>query len=417
MSSFRIIYNIITSIGLLGEDADILRDRPYQLLLLVSVIAVQGTSLISPILDTLTDPFGVSATEIGLMVTAISAPAVVLIPISGLLMDRYGRKPILVTGLLLFGGAGTAIAFTTDFRIVIGLRLLQGAGYAGTIPVVITSIGDFYSGKKEATGQGLRFTVAGMSQTVLPIFAGALVIIGWRFPFFIYSLAIPIAIALAAWFEEPTENSSDDGVMDQYTLSLARLSLQPRVLVMLVALALAMSPIYGFYTYNSLIVIRVIDGTPRQASLLIGLFSIVYAASATQAGKITARFDSRALPLILACFSYGTGLVLFAYAPTVSIAGLASMILGAGIGVTFPLYRSIVTGFAPEMLRGGLVSVGESLSWLSASVTPLIMGAVIEVLEPNVGNDIALQWTMTGLGVSTGILGAGCVLTARLLRP
>ncbi len=56
------------------------------------------------------------------------------------------------------------------------------------------------------------------------------------------------------------------------------------------------------------------------------------------------------------------GLILFSFDPPVSTAGVAVVVLGVGTGITFPLYRSLITGFSPEHLRGGLVSIGERSS-------------------------------------------------------
>mgnify|MGYP000078783745 CR=1 FL=1 len=88
-----------------------------------------GTALLSPVLDSLVDPFGTSASQVGLMMSFFTAPPIVVIPLAGLLADRYGRKPVIVTSLLLFGLAGSAIALTTNFQVVLGLRLLQGVAF------------------------------------------------------------------------------------------------------------------------------------------------------------------------------------------------------------------------------------------------------------------------------------------------
>jgi len=100
---------------LFGSGGDILHDDQYQLLVLANVNAANGLQLLSPILVALTGPFGISEVETGLMITMFSAPGVVGFPIVGMVTDRYGRKPVLVLSLLLFGIAGSAIAFTTNF--------------------------------------------------------------------------------------------------------------------------------------------------------------------------------------------------------------------------------------------------------------------------------------------------------------
>ena len=103
--------------SLFGDDGDVLRERQFQLLLSPTMLVAVGVALLSPILESLTGPFGVSSTAVGQMVSVYVAPGIVVIPLTGLIADRYGRKPPIVFGLLLFGLAGTAIAFTTGFRV------------------------------------------------------------------------------------------------------------------------------------------------------------------------------------------------------------------------------------------------------------------------------------------------------------
>lgn len=413
-----------------------IHESDFRLLLAANAIGALGTALVSPLLDTLTAPFGVSAARIGLMVTAFAAPAVVIVPLGGVLVDRIGRKPILVTGLLCFGVGGAAIAFTTDFRIVLALRVLQGIGFAGVIPIIITCIGDLYEGDAEATAQGLRFAVSGLSQAVFPVTAGVLVVVAWQYPFLIYGLGIPVAAAIWLWFEEPTDalgspesgarngeekrDSTTDSQPDiryGYVHRLFRLASRRRVYSYLIARAIIMVPFIGFLTYNSLVVVQLLDGSPREAGIVVALFSLVYAATATQAGRITALFERRTIPLLAANVLLGGGLVGFGIAPALSVAILSACVLGIGVGITFSLYRSVITGLAPESLRGGLVSLGESGGRLVSTLTPIGMGGAIALGGPVLGGAAALQWTVVGAGILAGVVGVASVASAQTAPP
>ncbi|MEF8869616.1 MAG: MFS transporter, partial [Haloarculaceae archaeon] len=190
--------------SLFGDDAAVLRDADFQTLLLANVLPPLGAALLSPILDSLIDPFGTSAADIGLLVSFFTAPAIVVIPVAGAISDRYGRKPVLVAALVLFGVAGSAIAFTTEYRVALALRTLQGVAFGGLTPIIITSLGDIYEGTAEATAQGIRFTGSGLTQTVFPLLSGSLVAVAWQYPFLIYAIALPVAAVVALRFEEPT---------------------------------------------------------------------------------------------------------------------------------------------------------------------------------------------------------------------
>lgn len=402
--------------ALFGKDAGVAADTDFQLLLLANVTGPLGIALISPILDTLTGPFGVSATEIGLMVSLMAAPGIVVIPLVGVLSDRYGRKTVLTAGLLLFGTAGVAIAFTTAFRVVLALRLLQGFGFAGIVPVIITSVGDMYEGGAEATAQGLRFSTSGVSLVVFPVLAGLLVAFGWQYPFLLYGIAIPLAVMIALWFEEPTDLGSTDARdagAERPVREVARLATRPHVLAILVARALPVAVWTAFLTYNSIVVVRVMGGTPQGAGMLVAAGSLAFAGAASQAGRMTALFESRVTPLLVANLLLGGGYGLVAVAPTLAVAGLGAVVTGAGFGTLLALYRSVITGLAPERIRGGLVSSGESLGRIVATGTPVAMGVSIGVLQPLFGFGAAVRWTNLGTAVVAGGLGIGCLAVAR----
>lgn len=163
-----------------GADSGIVRERPFQLLLLINVLPPLGTALLSPVLGSLVEPLGASTANIGLMMSAFTAPSIFVIPIAGVISDRYGRRPVLIFGLCWFGLTGTAIAFVSTFGAALALRALQGIGFAALTPIIITSLGDLYAGTKEATAQGLRFTGSGLSQTAFPLAAGVLVGVAWQ---------------------------------------------------------------------------------------------------------------------------------------------------------------------------------------------------------------------------------------------
>jgi MFS family permease len=400
---------------LFGQNASIVYDRDFRLLLLANAIGSLGSALVSPVLDSLMGQFGVSVAEIGLLITAVAAPSMLLIPLSGVLTDRFGRKPFLVAGLLIFGAGGVGIAFTTDFRVALGLRALQGIGFAGVIPVIITSLGDLYEGDVEATAQGIRFGTTGASQAVFPVIAGLIVGVSWRYPFLIYGLAIPIAVVVAIWFNEPADRIPDTAQSKrEYLVRLGRLATRRRVFAYLVARVFVVVPFFAFLTYNSLIVVRLQEGSSEQAGILVALFSVAYALTATQAGRITANFEYATVPLVIANLCLGGGLAAFAVSPSVAISMLTVVAMGVGVGLTFSLYRSILTGLAPGYLRGGLVSIGESGARLLVTTTPLAIGIALVSAEPMFGSETALRWIIVAAGIFGGTVGIACVIVARI---
>jgi len=404
--------------SLFGSDAAVLQEDEFRILLLANVFPVLGTGVVSPILDSLTGPLGANPADLSLLISVFSAPSIVVIPVAGLLADRYGRKPILVAALTLFGLAGTAIAFTTDFTVVLVLRALQGVAFAGISPVIITSIGDLYDERTETTAQGIRFTGSGLSSALFPLLSGLLVVAGWQYPFLLYFLALPCALVVYRWFEDPHDGResttvTDGGQARSQLGALVRLVRQPRVFAFVIARGLPVATWFGFLTYNSVVVVRFTDASPSTAGLLITVASLAYAATASQSGRILQRFPNQWYPLIGANVCLALGFVVFLLVPGLPVKAVGIAVTGVGFGILLSLYRSIITGLADDSLRGSLVSLGEGFGRIVATVTPILMGVTIAVAQPHVGIEAAVQAAGVGAALVSGGGGVLCLLVAR----
>jgi len=408
---------------LFGDDADVVRDRTFQVLLLGSVVSPMGSSVVSPVLESLATPYGVPVARVGLLMAAFTAPSIVAIPLVGALSDRVGRKPVLAAGLALFAVAGGAAAFTADFRVVVGLRLVQGIGYCGIGPVLIASVGDLYAGEREATAQGLRFATVGLSLALFPVVAGVLVTRGFQLPFLLFFLGLPVALVVLLVFEEPTRAGAGgggggrggrtDGSEPEATVgALVERLRDPLVLAALVGRAVPSFVWFAFLTYASVVTGRLLGGSPGVAGLVVGLASLGSAVGGTQVGRLTATFDSRGLPLAATMAVCGAGLALFGLATSVPMAAAGAAFVGAGFGTVLTLYRSTVTGLADASARGGLVSVGESVGRVGSTAAPLVLGGLIAAGEPVLGFEAAVRYVLLGTAALGTVAGLGLGLLA-----
>lgn len=401
---------------LLGDESEIIRERNFQVLLLANTAGPMGFALVTPILDSLISPFGTSAANIGLMMSAYTAPSIVLIPMIGYLSDRFGRKPFIILGLLLIGLGGVGIAFTTNYSYVLALRFTQGLGSAAIVPIIVTSIGDEYDGSREATGQGVRFTVSGLTQMSIPLIAGILVGIAWQYPFFIYASVLPMTLVVYAWYNEPT--ITDGGHEEQANPSVvgSRLELfrdimsYRRAKVLLLIRSLPGIVWVAFLTFNSIIVVQLMDGTPTQAGILAGGASLTMAITASQSGRMTSLLDSRINLLIVANAAMGGGVVVLLFSPSFIIALLGIAGTGAGLGIMYSIYRSIITDLAPDPIRGSMVSISEAFGKFTVTLTPIVMGAIISALTTQIGLQLAVQLVCLATAVTVSVAGIVCLV-------
>jgi len=334
---------------LFGPDSAVLGDRSFQVVLAVTTIGTMGVAPLSPILDALTQPYGVSETRVGLMLSAYAAPGILFIPLARVQADRYGRRPVMIAGLLVFGAAGSALALTPDFGYALGLRFLQGIGYAAIIPVSITVVGDLYAGTTETTAQGLRFSFTGLSQTVFPPVTGLLVLVGWQYPFAIYLLSFPVALLVYTSFQEShgvvgEDDRSIPGTRETLG-NLVSVATHRRVYPILLARGLPEFLYLGFFAFVSTVV-RLSGGGAAQAGVLVAVASVCFAGAASQSGRFVAALPGTVWVGMTGAAAIWIGLSTLAFSPSVAVAAAGVAVLGAGIGVSLTLYRSLLASLA-----------------------------------------------------------------------
>jgi hypothetical protein len=133
----------------------------------VTLMAVLGSSSVSPAFPKVVAELGISPGQVGLLITVFTLPGVFLTPVSGVLSDKFGRKTVLIPSLLLFGVAGGACALARDFELLLGLRVLQGVGAAALGATNVTLIGDLFAGRERTAALGYNSSVLSAG-TALP---------------------------------------------------------------------------------------------------------------------------------------------------------------------------------------------------------------------------------------------------------
>jgi EmrB/QacA subfamily drug resistance transporter len=128
--------------------------------------------------------------------TAYMLASVPTVPITGKLVDLFGRRRWYLIGVLLFLAGSAASGLAGNMTQLICFRVLQGLGGGMIMPITHTIIGDLYPGPARAKMQGLFASAYGLASVLGPKLGGTIVEAwDWRWVFFIN---LPIGLAAAA---------------------------------------------------------------------------------------------------------------------------------------------------------------------------------------------------------------------------
>lgn len=120
----------------------------------------------------------------------------VTIPLWGKLADLKGRKPTMLSGLLIFLVGSLACGTAGNMYTLILFRGMQGVGAGALQPIAMTMVGDLFTLEERSRIQGLFGAVWGFAGMVGPLLGGFLVHhLSWRW---IFHINLPICVVCGA---------------------------------------------------------------------------------------------------------------------------------------------------------------------------------------------------------------------------
>ena len=159
--------------------------RNIAILFATLVIVMMGFGMIIPILPFYAAAFGAAGKELGLLMAIFAAMQFVFAPIWGQLSDRYGRKGILMVGIV--GNAISMLFFglSTELWMLYASRALAGILSSATLPTAMAYIGDSTSEEDRGGGMGMMGAAMGVGMVLGPGLGGWLASGSMSTPFFV----------------------------------------------------------------------------------------------------------------------------------------------------------------------------------------------------------------------------------------
>ncbi|BAK66545.1 putative aromatic acid transporter [Sphingobium sp. SYK-6] len=173
--------------------------RQLQVLLLLQLIfVIDGidTQILAVALPAIVADWRLPLADFGIAMAAGHAGAFVGTPIAGILGDRFGRKPVLVGGTLLFSMMTLALAMAREPTHLAGLRFVAGLGLGGCIPPALALLTESMPGRRRGLCVALSMVCPPIGIALAGLLAKWLIpALGWGNLFMLCGMA-PLAAAV-----------------------------------------------------------------------------------------------------------------------------------------------------------------------------------------------------------------------------
>ncbi len=351
-----------------------------------------------------TDP--TAPTKVPSMVTAPGLTIALVAMFAGVMVDRFGRRTLLLISTFCYGLVGAAPFFLDNLDVIYGSRLLLGLCEAVILTTVNTLIADYWPDQGRRKWLALQGLVGPALSSVMIFFAGTMTAWRWNGIFLLYLLALPIWAAMLRWMFEP---DSDATVRQMLGMDVARAEGFPwGPMLGIAGLTLFSSAIYYVFIVNGATVWQELGVTdPQSIGQITALPTLFILVGATLFWWLGARGlgSPTLIAIFLAFLAAGLAVMGLAQDWKIMILGMALQQTGAGMAI--PTLIAWAQSQLPFAHRGRGMGIWTATFFFGQFSSPLL----VSVLRGAMG-------TMQGAFLVAGIVSAvgAAVLLAVLSR-
>ncbi len=339
---------------------------------------------IGPVLPLMSDVFADTPDAAFLTRLVLTMPALFIVlfsPVAGYLVDRFGRKKLLLAAVLLYGIAGSAGAWLDSLTAILVSRALLGISVAGLMTVCITLIGDYYKGTERQRIMGLQNAFMAFGGVLFITGGGILADISWRGPFLIYATALLLLPAIWMYVTEPGRAVPPAGELNRKNGRSG--SVATTVLIISMAF-LGMAMFYMIPVHIPFLLDRFGDMSSTRIGLALSSFVLMGAVISLNFHHFLRRMTYPAVYL-LCFFLLGCGYVLISFSASYLQIFLGMVIGGIGSGLLMPNSSIWLLSEAPEHLRGRISGMLTTAVFLGQFLSPVMTQPLVDALSIQTG--------------------------------
>lgn len=242
-------------------------------LLLNLFIAFLGIGLVIPVTPTIMNELNISGATVGYMVSAFAFAQLILSPLAGRAVDKYGRKPMIIIGLFIFSMSELLFGLGQSVEILFASRILGGVSAAFIMPAVTAFIADITTNETRPKALGYMSAAISTGFIIGPGIGGFLADLGSRTPFFFAAAFGLTAMVLSVFTLKEPERHYETTTVKQQTGF--RKVFSPLYFIAFLVLLISSFGLASFESLFALFVDRKFGFTAKDIALAISLGAIV----------------------------------------------------------------------------------------------------------------------------------------------
>ncbi|KOS69655.1 multidrug transporter [Lysinibacillus contaminans] len=240
-------------------------------ILMFNMFIAMGTiGIIIPVMPEYLKIFGAAGQVLGMLIATFALAQFVFSPIAGNLSDKYGRKNLIIFGLVITGLGQIAFGLSTEVWMLFVARFLGGLGSAFIAPPIMAFVADVTTYEERGKGMGLLGAAMSLGFMIGPGIGGFLSKVSLHFPFYMAGAAAFFAAILSFVLLPNTKPSTTQKAQKQDNLAKQMVhSVKMPYFVMLLIMLVFSFGIANFQTTLSLFVTQKFNYTPTDIAILL----------------------------------------------------------------------------------------------------------------------------------------------------
>ena len=359
----------------------------FWIVVLVRFVDGIGGTLLFPFFALyITQKFAVGMTQAGILLGISSLFGLVGGMFGGALTDKFGRKQLILFGLIFSAISTLGFGLVNDLKIMYPLVIVVGLLSNVSHPAHEAMIADILPEQKRQEGFGILRVVANFSWIIGPTIGGFLASRNFFLLFVIDSIiSCLVAVVIYRTIPEtkPEPHAHEETQSFLQTVAGYRFVLRDSAFVAFIVANIIMLIVYQ-QMYGSLSVyLRDNHGIDPQG---YGLLMTTSAVTVVLFQFWLTRRIKRRPPFLMMAFGtifYMIGFFLFGVFTTLILFALNIVIITIGEMIVVPTSQALVADFAPEEMRGRYMAIA-GLSWaIPSTIGPAAAGYILDNYNPN----------------------------------